>query len=284
MRILTHRWLEPLNSSFCFSESSKEAFEDQLSRGFGLEFDINFSRERWPFVFHDGSLSRISQWMDTRKFEDLTRQEIESYRFPNGNRLIWLEDLLIHINSQNKPWEFSALHLKSKFQKREYIDIMIEIMKTIPEIVQKIFIFDITIEIAHYIKSIFPELQLFPSVAHPYDMERFNSHTGGTLLSLEEVLANKGIWNGVWLDEWDRRDKNGSKKLYTKEVFDILRANNLKIWLVTPELHGTSPGLLGGECHEDTGNPQQLQERLKEIIALAPDFICSDHPQYILWK
>lgn len=44
-QIITHRGLEPDRPGF-FSESSFEAFADQLARGFGgIEFDPNFTSD-----------------------------------------------------------------------------------------------------------------------------------------------------------------------------------------------------------------------------------------------
>ena len=56
--IITHRGLEPSNPSF-WPESSYEAFEDQLKRGFGIEFDPNFCKDG-IVVSHDSTLKRIT--------------------------------------------------------------------------------------------------------------------------------------------------------------------------------------------------------------------------------
>jgi hypothetical protein len=74
---------------------------------------------------------------------------------------------------------------------------------------------------------------------------------------------------------------NGTKLLYTKEVFNKLREANIKIGLVTPELHATSPNLLGGESHQDASSQERLFTRIKEIIKLEPDAICTDYPDLV---
>ena len=56
----------------------------------------------------------------------------------------------------------------------------------------------------------------------------------------------------------------------------------LSISLVTPELHATSPGLLGGEAHPDAQSRERFFERIGEIIALKPDWICTDYPEEVL--
>ncbi len=133
-----------------------------------------------------------------------------------------------------------------------------------------------------YLKEKNPALRIAPSVALPYDITRYNDVVGKTLLSIGEVLANRDIFDGVWLDEWDLTDADGGmKKLYTREVFDIFQDAGLWVGLVTPELHGTSPGLLGGEAHPDAKPFDVLAKRLAEIVSLKPDAICTDYPDYV---
>jgi hypothetical protein len=118
-------------------------------------------------------------------------------------------------------------------------------------------------------------------VAHPYDIERYNQCVLGTLLSLEKVLSHKDLFSWVWLDEWDLADKDGGQKqFYTAEVFETLKDQGLKIALVTPELHGTSPGLLGGEAHPDA-DKSRLFGRIQETINLQPDALCTDYPEEV---
>ena len=50
---------------------------------------------------------------------------------------------------------------------------------------------------------------------------------------------------------------------------------------MTPELHGTSPGLLGGESHKHAANTEVLFERMREILSLEPDAICTDYPEEV---
>ncbi len=280
MQIITHRWLEPLNKNFNFTESSKEAFLNQLERWFWLEFDINFSSDLFPFVFHDSNLTRITNGEDKRNFSDLSEKEILNYNL-NWNFFIWFEELIKNISSFRNIWEYSALHLKAKFQEKKYINIMLDVLKKYKNIENKIFIFDLKIETAKYIKSINTNIKLFPSVAHEYDIIRYNFSTWWTLLTINEFIENKDLFDWVWLDEWDRKDVNWEKTLYNKEIFDIIKKENKFIWLVTPELHAKSPGLLWWEAHEDCKNLDILKWRFKEIISLNPDFICSDYLEFI---
>ena len=62
-----------------------------------------------------------------------------------------------------------------------------------------------------------------------------------------------------------------------------MRGVGAKIALVTPELHGTSPHLLAGEAHPDApkGDTETLFKRIKEIIDLKPNAICTDYPEEV---
>ena len=175
----------------------------------------------------------------------------------------------------------SALHLKGKFQEPKYLNILLSYLANAKEALNRMLIFDVKAETAKYFKTKLPELNLAPSVAHPYDIKRYNDAVKGTLLSIEEAITNKDLFSWVWLDEWDLADENsGAKKFYTPETFEALKKNGLKIALITPELHGISPGLLGGEAHPDAVK-ERLFNRIQEIIDLGPDAFCTDYPEEV---
>lgn len=244
--ILTHRGLDPSKKGY-FDESSLEAFEDQLARGYGLEFDLRPDLT----VAHDQDLGRIT----------------------GRGTLITLPELLTRIHAAGL---LAALHLKSGVQTPALLDTLLR------HDLSGLIIFDVTIETARYLKAKNSTLALAPSVAHPYDVERYNHVVGDTLYTIEEVLAHRELFEWVWLDEWDRADKDGGvKKFYTQELFDTCRAAGLKIALVMPELHATSPGLLGGESHEDARTTKALDVRWREILSLGPDAVCTDYPDQV---
>ena len=276
-QVITHRGLDPLKKNY-FLESSQEAFADQLARGYGLEFDVRFTRDGGIVIIHDASLKRITGGTDTRAINELTVADITEHDF-NGCHIITLATLLDMIEKQ-EPKTVSALHLKHAAQEYALMDLLLKTLKD--RDLSRFMVFDVTIASASYLKKRLPELALTPSLSHPHDIERYNDVVGGTLLSLEEVLANRPLFDWVWLDEWDLRAKDGGgKKLITRELFDALRKTGLKIALVTPEMHASSPGLLGGEAHEDGIDEVRLAARLHEIVSLKPDAICTDRPDYV---
>lgn len=278
INIITHRGLEPSAKNFP-SESSFEAFENHLNRGFGIEFDVNFTKDNQIAIFHDAGLERITKEKDKRLFADMLAKEIKAIRLENNDRLCFLDELLDMIG--NSKANISALHLKGGFQEPIFLGILLGYLKNAGKILNRLIIFDVKVKTAEYLKEKLPELNLAPSVAHTYDIKRYNAAVKGTLLSINEVIANKDLFSWVWLDEWDLAGENGGeKKFYIAETFDTFRKNGLKIAMVTPELHGTSTGLLGGEAHPDAAK-ERLFNRIKEIIGFKPDALCTDYPKEV---
>lgn len=273
--ILGHRGLEPSKSNF-FSESSYAAFADQLRRGYGIEFDPAFLADGTIVVVHDSNLSRLTSGKDRRSVSELTRCDIEELK-SKGHDIPFFSDILRLIVASGAS--LNALHLKSRLHQPDLIKALIAEMGSVSGAKDRILIFDVTRDAAEALKKLEPNLRLAPSVAHPFDIERYNSCVGGTLLSIEQVAAMRELFDWVWLDEWDRLDAAGGEKtFYSAQTFEVCRSLGLKIALVTPELHGTSPGLLAGEAHADASSYGRLMSRIAQIIALAPDAICTDYP------
>ena len=282
-QIITHRSLEPSQNNF-YPESSFEGFKNHLSRGFCIEFDANFTKDG-IIITHDSNLGRITQGKDTQDFRDIKTSEVRNIKYGNSKkgRVPTLEEVL-QLITNSKP-QINALHLKGKFQTQKNTERLLKIVSKYPSIIEKVLIFDVKPEIAKYLKQKLPNLHLAPSVSHPYDIKRYNKAVNYTLITIDDAIKykNEGLYDWVWLDEWDRTDKNGKEKiLYSKQVFQILRRQKFKIVLVTPELHGTSPDLLGGEAHPDAKDKETLFNRIREIILLGPDAICTDYPEEIL--
>jgi hypothetical protein len=276
--VITHRGLDPSKQNY-FKESTIEAFTDQLKRGYGLEFDLRVTKDKKIVIIHDGALTRMTHGVDTRNVSDVDASEILSMDF-EGSHVTTFDVLLNLIEELQAPGVVSAIHLKIGSQVEDALDLILTYLENVDK--SLFYIFDTTLKTAKYLKAKSPAVRIAPSVAHLYDRMRYNGVVGDTLLSLDEVLNNRDLFSGVWLDEWDLQDDGGgTKKLYTQEVFGICKKAGLWVGLVTPELHGTSPGLLGGEAHADAKSFDTLKVRLQEIVRLAPDAICTDYPDYV---
>lgn len=278
MEILTHRGLRPSRTSY-FTESSFEAFEDQLKDGFGIEFDPVFLADGQVGVLHAGTVGQVLQNSDETQIEKLTLSDFTALSVKSG-RLSTLDELLALIEIHKAP--LCALHFKGKHQSEEHTKLLIEALRRHPNVIPLLLIFDLKPFTAALLRAAFPEIVLAPSVAHPYDIERFNDCVYGTLMSTEEAVAQRQLFDWVWLDEWDLNDEmQTAKKFYTTQTFALFREQGFKIAVVTPELHGTSPGLLGGEAHPDATSKEILFTRIQEILDLRPDAVCTDYPDEV---
>lgn len=277
--IITHRGLEPSNSNF-YSESSFEAFQNHLARGFNIEFDPNPTKDG-IIVMHDATLKRPTGGKDERLVTELTTEEILQIPLANG-RIPTFDEVMDLIRKSDST--VNALHLKARFQTSETLERIMEALSKHSDIFGKLLIFDVKPETAKVLKGKFSTLRLAPSVAHPYDIFRYNNSIGNTLIIVEQALALKSEWliDGAWGDEWDAQGKNRTiKKLYTPEFFEKLHNAGLFAAVVTPELHGTSPGSCGGESHPDSKDLPTLMERIKQIKNAGADYFCTDYPEEV---
>jgi len=287
-KVIAHRGLQPSRKDHPF-EQSLEALQYQIDQGWGLEFDPNFTKDRTVgmsiVAMHDGKLSSFTDGRDARVVRNVSFDEIKHLKLPGGFTVPTLHDVLELIETRDAS--ISAMHLKGIFQEGAGdIDLLLTHLKEHPDVVSRMMIFDVKPEHARYMLQKNSDLILAPSVAHEYDIRRYNGAVRGTLISVEEAIAlgptGEGLYKWVWGDEWDLADEDGgTKKLYTKELFEDLHEAGYQVALVTPELHATSPGLYGGEAHTDGGSKDKVLARVKEILANGADALCTDYPEEV---
>src|SRR3989338_11462789 len=88
--VLTHRGLDPSKPNY-FVESSVQAFGDQLMRGYGLEFDVQFSSDGVPIAFHDSTLLRLTKGEAARSLDIVSSEELLGLDL-NGCHLATVEE------------------------------------------------------------------------------------------------------------------------------------------------------------------------------------------------
>ncbi|MEM2954848.1 MAG: glycerophosphodiester phosphodiesterase family protein [Candidatus Nanoarchaeia archaeon] len=273
--VLSHRGLEPSNPNF-LTEGTVDAFESHLSRGFGIEFDVNFTLDKIPIIFHDSNLKRITNGQDNSRVEDVPFLKLKKI----SKGIPSLENILFLLKKYSP--KIGAMHIRGSHQKEENLKCLIKIIERSCIDLSSLILFDLIPKSAKYLKSLNTEVVTAASVAHPFDIKRYSKFVNNTLISIDDVVRFYEIYDWVWLDEWDTLDENGNdKKFYTRENFDRLRSAGYNISLVTPELHRTSPSLYGGESHEHAKDLETLFNRISEIISLEPDAICTDYPEEV---
>ena len=80
-------------------ENSMDAFENAIKNGFGIELDVQFSKDKKLVVFHDDNLKRVTG--DKRNVCELTFNELSSLKLSNTEKRIPLfKDVLNLINGK----------------------------------------------------------------------------------------------------------------------------------------------------------------------------------------
>jgi len=273
--ILTHRGLEPGNNLFHYAESSREAFREHLSRGYGIEFDVVFTRDLQPLIWHDQSLVRISEGMEKRRFDELKSSDVQT----TAPQLLQLGELLSIVREGGFS-SLKALHLKGQQQEVKKLEVLADVLQEFQDLHEQILVFDLKIDAAAHLRRDLPCIHLAPSVAHPFDIARFNACVSGTLYELSAVLHLRHVFDWLVLDEWDRVDAHGdSKILYSEKVVKEAKQEGFSVALISPELHASSPALAGGELHQDGTSIELLTPRASALVSMGVDAICTDYPE-----
>lgn len=275
MHILAHRGITERTLHY---ESTFGAFQDACTAGFGIEADINISSDGVVFIFHDTDTKRLSPSGEVRRFSDLQFHVIQRMFHARNEQACQLHDALSILN--HAKGSYGAIHIKSMFQTKTVLRSILKELDKFSQLRKRLLFFDLTVDSATYMKSQNPFLQLSCSVAHEFDIERFNQTVGYTLMSLGQAIEHKDLYNWAWMDEWDLKAKRGYKKLNTHDNFLALRKSGYNIALVGPELHGhTNKGL---SEHEDAKSVSAMKKRYAQLIELRPDVICTDFPNLVL--
>lgn len=277
--IITHRGIniDVNNREFSFSlESNPNTFLEQLKLGFSLEIDIQILKDDNFIISHDTNLSRITNNIYFNDYSDLTMNDLVSKNLI-GNKVCTLNFILDAILNYENQKIF--IHFKKKLQTKKALIKFSNLISRYPNyLINKIILFDLIPSSAKFLRDIFPNISMAPSISHQYDIERYSSKVGNTLMSLEEFIIYNSLYNWVWLDEWDRLGKDNKMKCFINEDnISVFKKLNMKIAVVSPELHSTSPGLVGGENHEDARNFESLQNIWKKWSNFGIDSICTDY-------
>lgn len=269
--VITHRGLEPARIH-ALPESSLTSFTDHITRGFSIEFDPFLSCDDVGYVCHDtyttneGVKARLST---------LTSAELDQR---GVTRLDDVFDLICSFSTASHH----SLHLKGDRQQPKFLEYLVGVFNQRVQLKEKVFIFDVAPPVAAFLKQGCPGMRLGASVSHGHDIDRYNSCVYGTLVSVDDFLSNIALYEWAWLDEWDTAGENGEKKsLISPDLIARLHEAGVKVAAVTPELHATSPGLLGGERHEDSSSVARWKKWVLNFISAGGDALCTDWPELV---
>ena len=80
-------------------ENSMEAFQNAIDRGYGIELDVQLTKDNEVIVFHDTNLKRLTG--DDRDVKDITYEELKSLNLENTKEKIpTLREVIELVNNQ----------------------------------------------------------------------------------------------------------------------------------------------------------------------------------------
>ena len=92
---IAHRGIDNKNSP----ENSMKAFQNAIDKGYGIELDVQFSKDKELVVFHDNKLSRLTG--DKRRVKDVNYAELKNLKLKGTNETIpTLKEVTHLINGQ----------------------------------------------------------------------------------------------------------------------------------------------------------------------------------------
>lgn len=79
-------------------ENSVEAFEAACEHGFGIELDVQLSKDGQPVVFHDDTLLRMTG--DSRRVDEVSLAELQTLSLNGKGRIPTLDEVLRCVNGR----------------------------------------------------------------------------------------------------------------------------------------------------------------------------------------
>lgn len=267
MIVLSHRGLD-LERVDHLPENSLASFRWAMTRGLGVELDLQLTGDSELIVTHDMTSERWSKGKIVRPWRDLVRADYRQFESECGT-LCSAREALELVNEF--PSVTLALHVKGQNQNDLFVRTLAKALTPFHQAYSRLLVFDLKVAPAGLLRKACPGIGLAPSVAHVFDVQRFQSIAQGTLFSPVEILGQEGPYNWVWLDEWDRRAVDGKTKALYEETAATFLSHGFKVAVISPELHR-------GEKHQDAENLQTLEKRWLEILKLEVNAVCTDYP------
>ncbi len=94
--LIAHRGFHKADLSI--PENTISAFKEAIKYGYSIEFDINILKDGHIVVFHDHHLKRL--FGIDKSLDTLTYDDIKALRFPNGDHIPLLEEVLDFIDGK----------------------------------------------------------------------------------------------------------------------------------------------------------------------------------------
>lgn len=264
MIFLAHRGLDfgVLNPA---SESSMDSFQACIDRGYGVELDLQMTKDGHLVIWHDADLSRWSSGFNKNIISKLTLEELtrQTKNRPFAQLNAVLDYFVAHPESP-----MLAVHWTASNQSKSFAEAIVTALSKYPKVWDRILIFDVLPEWGQWLRNHLLGIHIAPSVSHEHDIKRFAKLTQGSLFDLDQAIQFKWA-DWLWLDEWDLSGPDTNpKSLYNEETFQKARSARKQTAVISPELHPE---------HEEKGDSTKLELRWKILKELNPTALCTDY-------
>lgn len=248
MKIYAHRGM-----SGSQPENSKSAVMEALNKGFDVEIDIRFTKDRKIVAIHDSSLARLCG-IDV-DVKDLQSTEITRIPFLSkpDESIPLFDDLTLCLLGNNIKGGF-AIHFKQEEQNRKNCLTLSKIFRDYG-LYYNCFLFNLSIETCKIFRELDPEIKLGVLVSDQ-EFEPF-------VYSRTTMNSNdSSLFDIVWAAEY--------RALYGQKFFEEAKALGKKIIAVSPEVNRSLGHLKAFHGYQDS-----WMEFLRGHI----DGVCTDYPE-----
>lgn len=263
MHIYAHRglWVK-------YPENTKPAFVAALQKGYSIETDMRRTRDNDIVIIHDSNTKRATG-MDMSIIGS-TVEQLKELNFGNSHsgpaRILTLRELL-DLLVEHPGKQVLALQMKSFEDGTENIiaGIINKFDKDHPKakVFERVFVFDVTKEVAPGFKKESPKLRLSYSLGED---RHFPDKRYPTIYTKQQ-LEHEGTCDIIWGDEWEGG-------LYSRELIEHYKKQRKLFIAISPELHSSTD-----PKHPYAGKVAELRQMWQNLIHWGADGICTDYTE-----
>lgn len=171
MILYSHRGID-FDRKEKLSENSLAAFRYAAEKSYGVELDLQMTKDQVLLVAHDSNIERWSLGRAKHSWSTLMNDEILKLENTFGSIARLPQVLAL---AEDFPSLHFAIHLKGANQSKIFIQELIETLTLSENIFSRILIFDVKLETAAALRRALPGIGLAPSVADEYDITRYQA-------------------------------------------------------------------------------------------------------------
>lgn len=245
MEIFSHRGLFDL-----YPENSRSAIVAAIDKGYRVETDIRFTKDKKIVLIHDDNLSRLCGM--NVKVNALHSKELDSIVYSSDPKvsLELFDRLAVFISNKNAS---VAIHFKQEEQNRENCLVLSRLFKEY-NLYGCCFVFNLSLETCKIFRNIDPMVKTSILVSD----KKFEPFV---YLWSEIDNASLDLFDIVWAAEYEA--------LYSDDFFRMIKGKGKKVVAVSHELHRNL-----GHPKAFTGYQASWAIFLKNNI----DGVCTDFP------